>query len=52
MDKLTEGLVALKRIAIANSMDGIPFIAIREIGILRSLDHPNVVKLLDVARYC
>lgn len=29
--------------------NGMPITSIREISLLRSLDHPNIVKVLDVA---
>ena len=40
---------ALKRIKISDSDAGMPSNTVREIGLLRELDHQNVVKLLDVA---
>ena len=40
--------MALKRIKIEHSDEGIPSTALREIGLLQELDHDNVVKLLDV----
>ena len=40
--------VALKKIKIDHGDEGIPTTAMREIGILRELDHPGIIKLLDV----
>eukprot|EP00924_Labyrinthula_sp_SR-Ha-C_P014851 snap_masked-scaffold_9-processed-gene-0.8-mRNA-1 protein AED:0.40 eAED:0.40 QI:0/-1/0/1/-1/1/1/0/300 len=44
----TGRLVALKAISLENDETGFPATAIREIGILRRLNHPNIVPLLDV----
>lgn len=44
-------VVALKKIKIPMTKDGVPTTILREISILRKLDdynHPNIVKLLDV----
>ena len=38
----------MKKIKIENCDEGIPSTALREISLLRELDHPGVVKLLDV----
>ncbi|XP_063226911.1 cyclin-dependent kinase 2-like [Bacillus rossius redtenbacheri] len=46
--KVTGNLVALKKIRLGSDYDGVPSTAIREISLLRELDHPNIVKLLDV----
>ena len=46
-DKLNT-LVALKKIRLENEKEGFPITAVREIKILRQLDHPNIVKLLDI----
>lgn len=47
-DKRTNELVALKKVRLENEKDGFPITAIREIKILRQLDHDNIIKLLDV----
>lgn len=41
-------MVALKRVRLENERDGFPITAIREIKILRQLDHRNVVKLINI----
>jgi len=41
--------VALKKIRTEKEKEGIPLTALREIKLLRSLNHPNIVELLDVA---
>jgi hypothetical protein len=48
--KVKEGdVVALKKIVMHNDMDGVPITALREIRILKSLNHPNVVPVVDMA---
>lgn len=42
-------IVALKRIIVHNELDGLPITALREIRILKSLDHPNIVPVVDIA---
>jgi serine/threonine protein kinase len=46
----TGELVAMKKEwpSSSDSDEGVPFTAIREISILKELDHPNVVRLIDV----
>ena len=41
-------MVALKKIKIEHCDEGIPSTAIREIELLRELNHPGIVNLLDV----
>jgi len=48
MDKVTKQNVALKRIHLETESEGVPSTAIREIAVLKELNHPAVVKLLDV----
>ena len=42
------GLVALKKVRLENEKEGFPITAVREIKILRQLNHPNVVKLIEI----
>ncbi|KAI0292940.1 kinase-like domain-containing protein [Russula brevipes] len=44
----TGKLVALKRILMHNEKEGMPVTALREIKILKALNHSNVVELLDM----
>ncbi|EGF99228.1 uncharacterized protein MELLADRAFT_40372 [Melampsora larici-populina 98AG31] len=41
--------VAVKRIIVHNELDGLPITSLREIRILKSLQHPNVVPVVDIA---
>eukprot|EP01060_Flectonema_neradi_P003771 TRINITY_DN1244_c2_g1_i1.p1 TRINITY_DN1244_c2_g1~~TRINITY_DN1244_c2_g1_i1.p1 ORF type:complete len:414 (+),score=62.93 TRINITY_DN1244_c2_g1_i1:70-1242(+) len=47
-DLLTGKTVAIKRIRSDHDEEGIPSSAVREMSALQELDHPNVMKLLDV----
>lgn len=47
--KSSGGLVALKRIFLHNEKEGFPLTALREIRILKSLDHKNILPLIDMA---
>ncbi|KAI7894750.1 kinase-like domain-containing protein [Mucor mucedo] len=47
-DKLHNDLVALKRILTDNEKEGVPITVIREIKILKQLNHRNIVPLRDV----
>lgn len=42
-------ILALKRMRIEKLKDGFPISSIREINLLRSLKHPNIVEFKDVA---
>ena len=49
IDKNTKTIVALKRVILHNEKtDGFPITSLREITILQSIHHPNVVKLIEV----
>jgi len=43
-DRVSGDVVALKRIRLESEEEGIPSTAIREIALLKELQHPNVVK--------
>lgn len=47
-DRATGEIVALKKIRLEAEEEGIPGTAIREISLLKDLQHPNVVRLYDV----
>lgn len=48
MDKVTGQYVALKKVRLDRTEEGIPQTALREVSILQEFDHPNIVNLLDV----
>ena len=43
-------LVALKKIRMDNEKEGFPITAIREIKLLKNLDHENVIRLKEIVR--
>ncbi|GLV43703.1 Cyclin-dependent kinase 2 [Carabus blaptoides fortunei] len=47
-DKISGKYVALKKIRIETDTEGVPSTAIREISVLKGLNHPAVVQLLDI----
>jgi len=47
-DKTTNEIVALKKIRLEVEDEGVPSTALREISLLKELDHPNIVRLRDV----
>mmetsp|Transcript_19146 Transcript_19146/g.32928 ORF Transcript_19146/g.32928 Transcript_19146/m.32928 type:complete len:298 (+) Transcript_19146:181-1074(+) len=47
-DRVKGRTVALKKIRLESEEDGVPSTAIREISLLKELDHPSIVKLFDV----
>ena len=47
-DTKTSDVVALKKIRLKAEEEGIPSTAIREISLLKELQHKNIVRLLDV----
>lgn len=50
-DKNTKRTVALKKIRLKKETEGVPSTALREISLLKELNHPNIVQLEDVV-YC
>jgi hypothetical protein len=49
-DKQTGEEVALKKIRMDNEKEGFPITAIREIKLLKNLDHENVIRLKEIVR--
>jgi len=47
-DRITAEVIALKKIRLEVEDEGIPSTAIREISLLKELQHPNIVRLYDV----
>jgi cyclin-dependent kinase len=47
-DKVTKELYAFKKIRLESEDEGIPSTAIREIALLKELQHPNIVRIQDV----
>jgi serine/threonine protein kinase len=47
-DKTNDEIVALKKVRMSHENDGFPITSIREINILKELDHENIVKLKEV----
>lgn len=47
-NKDTDSIVALKYIKLESEDEGIPSTAIREIALLKELQHPNIVSLQDI----
>lgn len=50
-EKTSGRYVALKKIRLEQEEEGIPSTALREISILKELDHPNIVRLEDVVSH-
>lgn len=47
-DRVTETIIALKRIRLEAEDEGIPSTAIREISLLKELRHPNIVRFVVI----
>ena len=47
-DRITNEIIALKKIRLEAEDEGIPSTAIREIALLKELQHPNIVRLVNV----
>lgn len=50
-DRNTGDTVALKRIRLDAEDEGIPSTAIREIALLKELQHPNIVRCVSLAQH-
>lgn len=48
LDKETNQTVALKKVRLDRTEEGIPQTSLREVSILQEVHHPNIVNLLDV----
>ena len=46
--KVSQNMVALKKILMHNEKEGMPVTALREIKILKALKHPCVIEILDM----
>lgn len=46
--RFAEELVALKKVRLENEKEGFPITAVREIKILRQLNHKNIVNLREI----
>ncbi|XP_059478139.1 cyclin-dependent kinase 12 isoform X2 [Neocloeon triangulifer] len=47
-DNISGDMVALKKVRLENEKEGFPITAVREIKILRQLNHPNIVNLREI----
>ena len=47
-DKLTNDIIALKKIRLEHEDEGVPSTAIREISLLKECQHPNIIALRDI----
>ena len=47
-NKKTGEIVAMKKIRLESEEEGVPSTAIREVSLLKELQHPNIVSLKDV----
>jgi serine/threonine protein kinase len=47
-DKLTDEIIALKKVRMSIETEGFPVTSLREIKILQKITHPNIVKLKEV----
>lgn len=50
-DKKTQQYVALKKVKIESDEEGVPSTTIREIALLRDLDHQNIIKLKNIIHW-
>jgi cyclin-dependent kinase 2 len=48
VDKQSNSVIALKKIRLEQEDEGVPSTAIREIALLKEMDHPNIVRCAPV----
>ncbi len=48
IDRQTSQTIALKKIRLEHEDEGVPSTAIREISLLKEINHPNVIRLKDL----
>ena len=51
MEKSTQKIFALKKIKIDNENEGIPSTALKEIVLLKDINHKNIVKLHNITHW-
>jgi len=49
-DKKSGRVLALKKVKMEKEKEGFPLTSIREINILLSLDHPNIIDVTEVRK--
>ena len=49
MHRTTEQIVALKKVRMEEENDGLPISSLREIALLKSLNHQNIIRVHEVA---
>ena len=50
-DKKSGRVLALKKVKMEKEKEGFPLTSIREINILLSLDHPNIIDVTEVRKW-
>ena len=45
---MSNKIIAIKKIRIENVEEGIPSTALREISLIKQLEHPNIIKIQEI----